>query len=88
MRCEITVGTEKCKRLVGVSLNAINYKHGARGEITFFNHRAKRVNIHLSLNGGSLLQITTSNFSLYFSSNVYCLQSMKILASNSFSFFF
>ena len=42
MRCE-TVGTEKRKRLVGVSLNTINYKHGARGEITYFNHRAKRV---------------------------------------------
>ena len=43
MRCETTVGTEKHKRLVGVSLNTINYKHGARGEITYFNHRAKRV---------------------------------------------
>ena len=43
MRCEITVGTEKRKQLVGVSLNAINYKHGARSEITYFNHRAKRV---------------------------------------------
>ena len=36
MRCETTVGTKKRKRLVGVSLNAINYRHGARGEITFF----------------------------------------------------
>ena len=43
MRCETTVGTEKRKRLVGVSLNAIHYRHGARAEITYFNHRAKRV---------------------------------------------
>ena len=48
MRCETTVGTEKRKRLVGVSLNAINYRHGAHGEITYFNHRAKRANrIHV-----------------------------------------
>ena len=44
MRSETTVGTEKRKRLVGVSLNAINYRHGAHGEITYFNRRAKRVN--------------------------------------------
>ena len=43
MRCETTVGTEKRKQLVGVSLNAINYRHGAQGEITYFNRRAKRV---------------------------------------------
>ena len=44
MRCETKVGTEKRKRLIGVSLNAINYRHGTCGEITYFKHRAKRVN--------------------------------------------
>ena len=48
MRSETTVGTEKRKRLVGVSLNAINYRHGAHGEITYFNRRAKRVNLLLA----------------------------------------
>ena len=43
MLCETTVGTEKRRRLISVSLHAINYKHGAHGEITFFNRHAKRV---------------------------------------------
>ena len=47
MRCETTVGTDKRRRLISASLHAINYKHGARSEITYFNQRAKRVN-HLS----------------------------------------
>ena len=42
-RCETTVGTEKRRRLISVGLHAINYKRGARSEITFFNRRAKRV---------------------------------------------
>ena len=41
MRCETVVGTEKRRRLISVSLHAINYKHGARGEFTYFNHRAR-----------------------------------------------
>ena len=45
MLCETTVGTEKRRRLISVSLHAINYKHGAHGEITFFNRRDKRVNM-------------------------------------------
>ena len=36
MRCERMVGTEKRRRLVDVTLNAIDYKHGAWGEITYF----------------------------------------------------
>ena len=43
MRCETMVGTEKRRRLISVGLHAINYKLGARSEITFFNRRAKRV---------------------------------------------
>ena len=43
MRCETTVGTEKRRRLISVNLHAINYKHGARGEITFFIQSAKSV---------------------------------------------
>ena len=37
MRCETTVGTEKRRRLISVGLHAINYKHGAHSEITYFN---------------------------------------------------
>ena len=44
MRCETTVGTEKRGRLISDGLHAINYRRGARSEITFFNRRAKRVN--------------------------------------------
>ena len=43
MRCETTVGTVKHRRLISIGLHAINYKRGARSEITFFNRRAKRV---------------------------------------------
>ena len=43
MRCETTVGTEKRRRLISVSLHAINYKCDACGEITYFNQRTKRV---------------------------------------------
>ena len=43
MRCETKVGTEKRKQLTSVSLRAIIYKFGVRGEIKFFNHYAKRV---------------------------------------------
>ena len=42
MHCETTVGTEKRKQLVAVCLNAINYRHGTRGEITYLKHCAKR----------------------------------------------
>ena len=44
MRCETMVGTKKRRRLISVGLHAINYKRGARSEITFFNRRAKSVN--------------------------------------------
>ena len=55
MRCETTVGTEKRKRPVGASLNAINYRDGARGEITYFKHRAKRVKSSELLSDTSLM---------------------------------
>ena len=48
MRCETTVGTEKRRRLISVGLQ-INYKRGARSEITFFNCRAKRVKKEMSV---------------------------------------
>ena len=47
MRCETTVGTEKRRRLITVSLNAINYKCGARSEINFFSITAPRGLIEL-----------------------------------------
>ena len=49
MRCETTVGTEKRRPLISVGLHAINYKRGARSEITFFNRRAKRVKFSISI---------------------------------------
>ena len=60
MRSETTVGTEKRKRLVGVSLNAINYRHGAHGEITYFNRRAKIVLRYIIESIDSIIVLTDS----------------------------
>ena len=64
MRCETMVGTEKCRQLISVNLLAINYKHGICCEITYFNQRAKRVQLkismlHLAAHAGCKLYIDT-----------------------------